>query len=232
MNSTTVNIGKFPFDYTEQQVLEFAKSVGPVDLLKLLFDEMTGKSKGTAIVKFEDAETAASAVRNLDYLTLPNGRFLRCTFTSEAASASDAVEKLPMLPHGTQINTNQLPNQTISTVVNSIDANTALQVLKDAKNMTVDNPRLTRMLFESFPQLATALVELTLLTNTSNRELVELTLNKKPVQFTEVTVDHANLLREVMALRDDDISTLDEGKQEIVNKLKEEITKGSYGEII
>jgi cleavage stimulation factor subunit 2 len=232
MNSTTVNIGKFPFDYTEQQVLEIAKSVGPVELLKLMFDEMTGKSKGNAIVKFKDAETAASAVRNLDYMTLPNGRFLRCTFTSEAASASNNVEKLPMLPLGVQINTNQLPNQTISTVVSSIDANNALQVLKDAKSMTVENPRLTKLLFDSFPQLAHALVELTLLTNTSNRDLVELTLNKKQIPFTEVTIDHANLLREVAGLGDEDISSLDDAKKDIIMTLKEEIKKGSFGQVV
>lgn len=33
--STTVSIGKFPFDYTEEQVLEIARSVGPVLDLKL-----------------------------------------------------------------------------------------------------------------------------------------------------------------------------------------------------
>lgn len=36
-----VYIGNIPFDHTEEQVLEIAKSVGPVIDLKLLFDPMT-----------------------------------------------------------------------------------------------------------------------------------------------------------------------------------------------
>lgn len=68
--STCVSIGKFPFDYTEEQVLEIARSVGPVLDIKLLFDELTGKSKGYAIVNYGDVETAGSAVMKLElYIT-------------------------------------------------------------------------------------------------------------------------------------------------------------------
>ena len=63
--------------------------------MKLLFDELTGKSKGYAIINYGDNETASSAVRNLNYMTLPNGRFLKCSFVTDYDMSSKESVKLP-----------------------------------------------------------------------------------------------------------------------------------------
>ncbi|RLV92127.1 mRNA 3'-end-processing protein RNA15 [Spathaspora sp. JA1] len=228
--STSVSIGKFPFDYTEEQVLEIAKSVGPVLDVKLLFDDLTGKSKGYAIINYGDNETAASAVRNLNYMTLPNGRFLKCSFISEFEN--ETVAKLPPLPLGIQIHPNQNASQVISNILSNIDSQAGLQIMKEIKNMSLDNPKSTKLLLERFPQLALALVELGMISNTTNQELIELTLNKRIPELKELSFDHVRLLSAVHNLSDSDIGTLDERQQEVINQVKQEIEKGTYGEVL
>ncbi|KAK6464828.1 hypothetical protein DFJ63DRAFT_94440 [Scheffersomyces coipomensis] len=227
--STSVSIGKFPFDYTEDQVLEIAKSVGPVLDLKLLFDELTGKSKGYAIINYGDNETAASAVRNLNYMTLPNGRFLKCSFITDGEATND---RLPILPLGVQIHPNENVQTTIANLVANIDQISGMQLLREIQKMSKENPNLTRLLLEKFPQLAHALVELTLLSNTSNNELIELTLNKRQPDLNELSPAHVQLLKDVSHLTEDEIKSLDDNKREIVEKVRHEIENGTYGQIV
>ena len=88
------------------------------------------------------------------------------------------------------------------------------------------------MLLERFPQLSLALVELGLLSNTTNQELIELTLNKKQMPLNDLTLDHVKLLQSVEKLTEEEINDLDEPEQEVIRKVKEEISKGSYGEVL
>ena len=230
--STCVSIGKFPFDYTEEQVRDIASSVGPVLDVKLLFDELTGKSKGYAIINYGDNETAASAVRNLNYMTLPNGRFLKCSFITDYDMNNSESVKLPPLPLGIQIHPNQNASQVISSILSNIDSNSALQIMKEIQTMSKKNPKSTKVLLERFPQLSLALVELGLLSNTTNQELIELTLNKKQMPLNDLTLDHVKLLQSVEKLTEEEINALDEPEQEVIRKVKEEISKGSYGEVL
>lgn len=233
VEGSSVSIGKFPFEYTEDQILSIARSVGPVEDLKLLFEELTGKSKGFAIVKYADPETAASAVRNLNYMVLPNSnnRFLRCAYVNDLEIKSDK-ERLPPLPLGTQIYPNQTPQGVISNIVNNINSEFSLQILQDIKKMSIQNPELTKVLFDKFPQLAQALVELSVITNTTNTDLVELTLNKKYPDLTELDNEQVQLLRQVYALSDAEIEWFDELKQDVIKQIKAYIENGSYGEIL
>lgn len=233
VEGTSVSVGRFPFEYTEDQILTIARSVGPVEDLKLLFEDLTGKSKGFAIVKYADHETAASAVRNLNYMVLPNtnNRFLRCTFVNDSEIKSDK-QKLPPLPLGTQIYPNQTPQGVISNIVNNINSEFSLQILQDIKKMSILNPELTKELLDKFPQLAHALVELSVIANTTNTDLVELTLNKKYPDLTELDKEQVELLRKVYAMTDKEVESLDELKQEVVKQVKEYIQDGSYGEIL
>ncbi|KAI8820986.1 hinge domain of cleavage stimulation factor subunit 2-domain-containing protein [Fimicolochytrium jonesii] len=66
-------------DLTETQLIDIFKEVGPVVSFRLVFDRDTGKPKGYGFCTFQDAETAASAVRNLNNYDV-NGRQLRIDF--------------------------------------------------------------------------------------------------------------------------------------------------------
>jgi len=68
-------VGNVPFDATEDMLVEIFKEVGPVVNFRLIFDH-SGKPKGIGYLEYQDAETAMSAVRNLNNVEV-NGRLLR-----------------------------------------------------------------------------------------------------------------------------------------------------------
>ncbi|KAJ3023799.1 hypothetical protein HKX48_000933 [Thoreauomyces humboldtii] len=77
--SRVVFVGNIPYDLTETQLVDIFKEVGPVVSFRLVFDRETGKPKGYGFCTFQDAETAASAVRNLNNYDV-GGRQLRIDF--------------------------------------------------------------------------------------------------------------------------------------------------------
>ncbi|SGZ48000.1 CIC11C00000002308 [Sungouiella intermedia] len=229
----TIYLGSIPFDYTEEQVADIAKSVGPVTDLKLMFDPTTGRSKGSAFVRYSDRETALSAVRNLNNMNVGN-RYLRCTFASDS-DAFDAMpdfsahNKLPPLPLGVQLYQNQNAQQAISSILSQLDLQTAGNMLKEARTMSLENPLLMKKLLDQCPQLSHALVETSLMVNVTTKDLVQLCLNRRQPDLDVVTFDHVQLLRLIDALTEEEIAELDSGKQKVVNDIKYEISKGSYG---
>lgn len=67
---------------SETQITEIFSSVGRVVCFRIVFDRDTGRSKGYGFAEFIDAETAASAVRNLDNYEIL-GRKLRVDYSSQ-----------------------------------------------------------------------------------------------------------------------------------------------------
>lgn len=235
-DTTVVSISGLPFDQTEEQVMEIARSVGPVEELRLIFDTMTGKSKGSAYVKYSEHETAASAVRNLNNLMVGT-RNIKCSFSSDqfisgSMGDSDPMNQIPPLPLGMQIYGNQNPAQVIANALSSLDQTAAYQIIKDARQMSIDNPPLMKRLLEQAPQLSHALVEICLLLNLTNRDLVELCLNRKQMALDELTDEHAELLRQIYRLTDEETRSLTADKRRIITSIKEEIDNGSYGQIL
>lgn len=87
-----IYVGSIPFDQTEEQILDILRSVGPVVNFRLVFDKDSGKSKGFGFVEYHDAETAASAVRNLNNYQL-GSRYLRVDFSHDASISSASGSK-------------------------------------------------------------------------------------------------------------------------------------------
>lgn len=77
--SRVVFVGNIPYDMSEEQLIEVFREVGTVVGFRLVFDRETGKAKGYGFCEFEDAETAASAVRNLNEKEV-GGRPMRISF--------------------------------------------------------------------------------------------------------------------------------------------------------
>lgn len=77
--SRVVFVGNIPYDMSEEQLIEVFREVGTVVGFRLVFDRETGKPKGYGFCEFEDAETAASAVRNLNEKEV-GGRPMRISF--------------------------------------------------------------------------------------------------------------------------------------------------------
>lgn len=230
----SVFLASIPFDYTEEQVLDVARSVGPVQDIKLLFDPVTGKSRGCAHIRYNDNETALSAVRNLNSLNVGN-RFLRCTMSSESDPFNEGLQgsagKLPPLPLGVQLFPGQNAPQSISALLSSLDSQSAGRLMKEAKTMSLENPVLMKKLLDQCPQLSHALVETSLMINLTNKDLIELCLNRRQPDLEFLTEDHVQLLKLVNGLTDEEMETLDSGERKIVREIQDGVSKGSYGAI-
>lgn len=232
-NDRIVYISSLPFDYSEEQVAELAKSVGPISDLKLIFDSVTGRSRGSAFVQYADHETALSAVRNLNNANVGT-RYIRCSLTSDSDAYDPVPEfsshsKLPPLPLGIQLNPSQNPQQVIAYTLSNLDLQKASQLLKEARTMSLENPQLMKKLLDQYPQLSHALVETSLMTNVVAREQIALCLNSQQPDLEVLTPEHVNLLVTVNASSDKDVKELDADQIKVINEIKNEISKGSYG---
>lgn len=65
-------VGNIPYDMSEEQLIEIFKQVGPLVTFRLVFDRETGRAKGYGFCEYCDAETAASAIRNLNNYDVGN----------------------------------------------------------------------------------------------------------------------------------------------------------------
>jgi cleavage stimulation factor subunit 2 len=73
------SVGNIPYDLSETQIVDILQEVGQVMGFRLVFDRETGKPKGYGFCTYQDHETAASAVRNLNNYDI-GGRTLRVDF--------------------------------------------------------------------------------------------------------------------------------------------------------
>ena len=79
---------RFVFDIlglSEEQISDVFSNAGKVLNFRLVYDKETGRPKGFGFAEYPDADSAASAVRNLnDYEIM--GRKLRVDFSNEGGS--------------------------------------------------------------------------------------------------------------------------------------------------
>lgn len=99
--SNNVFVGNIPYDYTEEQLVEIFKQVGPVKNFRLVFDKDNGRGKGYGFCEFLDPSSAQSAVRNLDGYDVGN-RQLRVAFSDSEQNKGKASTPAPSLPPTSQ----------------------------------------------------------------------------------------------------------------------------------
>lgn len=232
-NDRIVYISNLPFDYSEEQVAEIAKSVGPVSDLKLVFDQATGRSRGSAYVQYADHETALSAVRNLNNANVGT-RYIRCSLASDSEAYDSVPEfssqnKLPPLPLGVQVHPSQNPQQVIAYLFSTLDLQKAIDLLGEARRMSNEDPQLMKKLLDQCPQLSHALVEISIMINVTNSDQIELCLIRNQPDLEILTPDHVNLLRTINSLSDEEHKKLNPDQIKVLNSIKNEISKGSYG---
>jgi cleavage stimulation factor subunit 2 len=81
-----LSVGNLAYDLSEQDVIDYFSSVGPVKSVRIVLDKETGKPRGFGFVEYHDVPTAESCVRNLGGTEL-NGRTMRIVF----AESNNAV---------------------------------------------------------------------------------------------------------------------------------------------
>lgn len=80
-DSNTVVIGRLPYEMNEMDILIMFSQWGPIANVKLLRDKHTGKSNGTAFLRYERWESTVLCIDNFNNVG-PNGglKIDHCTF--------------------------------------------------------------------------------------------------------------------------------------------------------
>lgn len=91
---SVVFVGNIPYDYTEEQLTEIFKQIGPVKNFRLVFDKENGRGKGYGFCEYLDAGNAQSAVRNLDGYDVGN-RQLRVAFSDSDSNNKKGPSGIP-----------------------------------------------------------------------------------------------------------------------------------------
>lgn len=149
IKSRVIFVGNIPYDQSETQLINIFSEVGIVLSFRLVFDRDTGKPKGYGFCTFQDYETAASAVRNLNNYDV-GGRQLRVDF---AEADKEALEDGDKRRHPGDQNP-QSSVETIPQIVSQMDPQQLAEVLSYLKLMATSNPEQVHTLLNQNPQIA------------------------------------------------------------------------------
>ncbi|KAJ3319489.1 hypothetical protein HDV06_006299 [Boothiomyces sp. JEL0866] len=144
----SVFVGNIPYDMTETQLTEIFSEVGQVLNMRFVFDKETGKPKGFGFCTFQDAETAASAIRNLNKYDI-NGRQLKVAYADNDNDAPVKREESLDVP----------------AVIKSISPMEIASILANLKGMIQKDPNQATALLASDPPLAFAVFQALLTMN-------------------------------------------------------------------
>lgn len=96
-----VFVGNIPYDATEDQLTEIFAKVGPVIEFRLVYDKETRLQKGYGFCEYRDAETALSAMRNLQNVECC-GRSLRVDWADNELRHQEGLQKVLSVAAGSQ----------------------------------------------------------------------------------------------------------------------------------
>jgi len=151
--SRTVLVDNIPYEYTEEQLKDIFKEVGPVVSFKLAVGRESGRPKTFGYCEYYDIGTAASAVRNLNNYDLGGGRLLRVDF-ADMEPQVDANRQQPAQVSISKTLATMNPTQLLDVIV---QMKTLVQSNPDqARIFLSQNPPLTYALFQSMVKLQIA----------------------------------------------------------------------------
>lgn len=183
--SKSVFVGNIPYGLTEEQIVDIFSSAGKVVSFRLVYDRETGRPKGFGFAEYPDADSAASAVRNLNDYEIMN-RKLRVDFSNDGGDdessapanyqhtplpsnglsnlpASQSNSSLPPLPTGVDLPPGLTCPDAISRTLNTLPPAQLLDVLSQMKTLTTTDPGKATELLQQAPQLSYAIFQTLLL---------------------------------------------------------------------
>ena len=168
---------------SEEEIVHMLSSAGTVTKFRLMTNPDTGKPKGFGFADFSDADSAASAVRNLNDHEI-QGRKIRVDWPhnnekdsvpqdySQVNSANDMAggatggpPALPPLPPGVDLPPNLKCADAISNTLKTLPPPQLLDILSQMKTLTMSDPETAKRLMKEAPQLAYAIFQALVLMN-------------------------------------------------------------------
>jgi cleavage stimulation factor subunit 2 len=170
-------------DMSEEEIVHMLSSAGTVTKFRLMTNPDTGKPKGFGFADFSDADSAASAVRNLNDHEI-QGRKIRVDWPhnnekdsvpqdySQVNNANDMTggptggpPALPPLPPGVDLPPNLKCADAISNTLKTLPPPQLLDILSQMKTLTMSDPETAKRLMKEAPQLAYAIFQALVLMN-------------------------------------------------------------------
>lgn len=173
-------MGNIPYDISEEQLTNVFSEVGNVVQIRLVNERDTGKFKGYGFCEYEDPETAASAVRNLNEVEV-GGRALRLDFAEVDPMADSDAPPRPSGP--APVPADVSPTDAITQTIAAMPPNQLLDILTQMKSLAASSPDQARALLSSNPQLAYALFHAMLLMNVVDLGVVQRVLSESGTQM-------------------------------------------------
>jgi len=179
----SVFVGNIPYEATEEQLKAIFTEIGVVMSFRLVYDRETGKPKGYGFCEYQDTETALSAMRNLNGREL-HGRNLRVDHatrdhgdvpkgekdTQQSATQSGNVPQggvnLATATQSESIYGQSIADpadvpKKISESIRTLPAEQMYALMKEMKEVIMNNPDEARSMLLQNPQLAYALLQAT-----------------------------------------------------------------------
>lgn len=164
----SVFVGNIPYDATEEKLKDIFNEVGPVQSFRLVYDRDTGKPKGYGFCEYKDAETAHSAIRNLNNYEL-SGRTLRVDSAANERNREEmrnlppaavpAAHQVIDSPYGAPDVEPEKAPEAISKAVASLPPEQMFELARQMRNCIQSNPHEARNMLMQNPQLAYALLQ-------------------------------------------------------------------------
>lgn len=219
----TIYIGNLPYDYTEQQVALVASSVGPIGLVKLIFDNATGRSKGFAFVDYPDAAVADLAVRNLSNYKIAGGRSLRVQYSNSnnlgggggGGSGGAAARQEVSVPAGED------PQAFVMRTVRAMGAGRLMAVLREAQAMARQDAVGMEGFLRANPQVMVALVQAGLQSGRLGEEGVG-RLVRENEKLRGMGEEQRRAVEAVLALSEREVAELEGEYRGVVEEIRRE----------
>ncbi|KAI2633725.1 hypothetical protein GGS26DRAFT_590479 [Hypomontagnella submonticulosa] len=184
--SRVVFVGNIPYGLSEEAISDIFSTAGKVLNFRLVYDRDTGRPKGFGFAEYPDADSAASAVRNLNDHEIM-GRKLRVDYSTEGrvdgddTNSSSAVisqpangathvvsqpapsGSLPPLPPGKELPPGVSATDAISRTLNTLPPSQLLDILSQMKSLATADPARATELLQQAPQLSYAIFQALLL---------------------------------------------------------------------
>ncbi|KAI0817715.1 hinge domain of cleavage stimulation factor subunit 2-domain-containing protein [Xylaria sp. FL0064] len=194
--SRVVFVGNIPYGLSEEQITDIFGTAGKVLNFRLVYDRETGRPKGFGFAEYPDADSAASAVRNLnDYEVM--GRKLRVDYSTEGRVDGDdganapnnygqttngvshqtaqaqPAGSLPPLPPGKELPPGMNAADAISRTLNTLPPSQLLDILSQMKSLATTDPARATELLTQAPQLSYAIFQALLLMGLVSPEAIQ-----------------------------------------------------------
>ncbi|KAI0160339.1 hypothetical protein GGR57DRAFT_499751 [Xylariaceae sp. FL1272] len=199
--SRVVFVGNIPYGLSEEQITDIFGSAGTVLNFRLVYDRETGRPKGFGFAEYPDADSAASAVRNLNDHEIM-GRKLRVDYSTEGrVDGDDATNmasnygqttngnmysapqvvapagSLPPLPPGKELPSGMTATDAISRTLNTLPPSQLLDILSQMKSLATADPARATELLTQAPQLSYAIFQALLLMGLVSPEAIQSVLD-------------------------------------------------------